>query len=249
MKKSLRILAICAVACSILTLSACSILSDLRATNTPSYLPTIPTDTTTVPNATVNNDTYQADPEIQDADNHHYDYPTYGDLITPADTPNQTGSSSGTEGPEDIKLPNADDLVDKVVGIMGGEVDEFLMNNYSSYSTYPLYTSKKFSQWFNGLACDANTRVAANTPAVGPSPYAVILIDPSDDLDIDTYAQELFKNANTYWNANCGKPEAIVKYAVKDGLILIVMTSTESVDADMIISAFAPEPDIGVATE
>ena len=139
---------------------------------------------------------------------------------------------------EEIDLPNADDLADIIADMLEGKLDRELDEKVGERSTYPLYTSKQFSQWFPGVACEKGTRIAANTPA-GSSPYAIVLIEPSEGTDAEELAGVLEEHVNVDW-ATPEKTE-IVKHSVKSGYILFVFTSPDAIDADAIVAAFEAE--------
>lgn len=145
-----------------------------------------------------------------------------GGIITP-------GGNGGGET-QDVPVTDAGDLVDRLAAICEGKTGEMMVDNHS------LSSSGMFSNWFGGMAYTEGTKVAVNAPMMGSIAHVILLIEPAEGVDAGEYAKELERNANPRWQI-CVSADT-VKYAVKDGLILFIMTNSEIVNADDVISAF-----------
>ena len=145
-----------------------------------------------------------------------------GGIITP-------GGNGGGET-QDVPVTDAGDLVDRLAAICEGKTGEMMVDNHS------LSSPGMFSNWFGGMAYTEGTKVAVNAPMMGSIAHVILLIEPAEGVDAGEYAKELERNANPRWQI-CVSADT-VKYAVKDGLILFIMTNSEIVNADDVISAF-----------
>ncbi len=145
-----------------------------------------------------------------------------GGIITP-------GGQGGDEPEEEIPVADAGDLVDKLDALCADNVDGMKV------STGSLNSSAIFANYFgHKVQYVEGMRVAVNSPDIMTKMHVVLLIEPTSDMNINEFATLLEENANLRW-ATCSAAD-VCKVAVKDGLILVVM-STEEV-ADAIVAAF-----------
>lgn len=146
------------------------------------------------------------------------------------DLPSIIIPGSGGGEAADVPVTDAGDLVDKLAEICDGKTGEMMVENCS------LPDSARFSSWFNGMEYTEGTKVAVNSPMIGSIAHVILLIQPADGVDAQEYAQELYANANPRWQI-CVEADT-VDYAVKDGLILFIMTNSDVVSAEDVIAAF-----------
>lgn len=135
-----------------------------------------------------------------------------------------------------------DELVEKLTAICDGKTGEMMVENIALTTLAENAGGKPsdfFGTWFPGASLPDGTLVALNQAIMMGQPHIVFLIQPAAGTKADDYAKELETNANPNWNV-CTTAN-FVKYEVKDGLILFVMTTTEdgsTIDAQGIIDAF-----------
>ena len=136
------------------------------------------------------------------------------------------GGSGQDEAPE-VPVTDAGDLVDKLDALCQGIV--------SGSFTESLRSSAAFANYFDGkLQYTEGMRVATNLLQMAPPAHIVMLIEAPQGVDAQAYAKELMDNANPRWMV-CAVAQS-VQTAVKDNLILFVMSSTENADA--LVAAF-----------
>lgn len=140
-----------------------------------------------------------------------------GGTVTP-------GAGGGEQ--EDIPVTDAGDLVD--------QLDAICSENVEGSFTVSLRSSGEFSNYFSGLAYTEGMRVAMNHLEMAPPAHVVMLIEVPEGEDAQAYAEKLSQNANPRWMI-CAMAES-VQYAVKDNLVLFVMSSEEIANA--VIAAF-----------
>ena len=140
-----------------------------------------------------------------------------GGTVTP-------GAGGGEQ--EDIPVTDAGDLVD--------QLDAICSENVEGSFTVSLRSSGEFSNYFSGLAYTEGMRVAMNHLEMAPPAHVVMLIEVPEGEDAQAYAEKLSQNANPRWMI-CAMAES-VQFAVKDNLVLFVMSSEEIANA--VIAAF-----------
>ncbi len=142
-----------------------------------------------------------------------------GGIVTPG--------QGGGDTTEDIPVTDAGDLVDQLDALCQGIVE-------GSF-TESLRSSGEFSNYFDGaVKYTEGMRVAMNHLEMAPPAHVVMLIEVPAGEDAKAYAKDLNDNANPRWMV-CASANS-VQYAVKDDLVLFVMSSTEIADA--VVAAF-----------
>ena len=142
-----------------------------------------------------------------------------GGIVTP-------GSQGGEEAP-DVPVADAGDLVDKLEALCADTVEGSFCAG--------LRNAGEFSNYFGGAVQYAQgQRVALNHLEMAPPAHVVMLLEPPEGQSAEDYARTLEQNANPRWLV-CATAES-VQAAVKDGLVLFVMSSEEIADA--VIAAF-----------
>ncbi len=133
-------------------------------------------------------------------------------------------------------------LVEKLTAICDGKTGEMMVENIA-LSTLAENAGGKpadfFGTWFPGASLPDGTLVAVNQAMMMGQAHIVFLIQPASGTKAEDYAKELESKANPSWNV-CTTAD-FVKYEVKDGLILFVMTTTKDgspIDAQGFIDAF-----------
>ena len=140
-----------------------------------------------------------------------------GGIVTP-------GAGGGEQ--EDIPVTDAGDLVD--------QLDAICSENVEGSFTVSLRSSGEFANYFNGLEYTEGMRVAMNHLEMAPPAHVVMLIEVPEGEDAESFGRELYDNANPRWMI-CATADS-VQYAVKDDLVLFVMSSEEIANA--VIAAF-----------
>lgn len=131
-----------------------------------------------------------------------------------------------------------DELVEKLEGIVDGKTGEMPVEttSFQRLADDGFETAGLWANWFGGMEVPEGALVAVNQPLMGQA-HVVLLIQPGEGTDADDLAAELEENANPNWMI-CMTADS-VEYAVKDGLILFVMTSSElGLDAGTFIDEF-----------
>lgn len=143
---------------------------------------------------------------------------------TPSIVPGFPGiAMPGQGGGEDIPVTDAGDLVDTLDALCKDNVTD---PNF----TESLRSSDSFANYFGGRVQYAEgMRVAVNHLEMAPPAHVAMLIEVPEGMDAEEYAGELEANAEPRWLI-CAAAES-VKVSVKDGLILVVMSSEEIADA------------------
>ncbi len=148
----------------------------------------------------------------------------------------------GNNNQEDKDRLTEEQLVDKLAAICDGKTGEMMVENIA-LSTLAENAGGKpadfFGTWFPGASLPDGTLVAINQAMMMGQAHIVFLIQPAAGTKAEDYAKELEAKANPSWNV-CTTAD-FVKYEVKDGLILFVMTTTKDgspIDAQGFIDAF-----------
>ena len=131
-----------------------------------------------------------------------------------------------------------DELVERLFGICEGRTGEMPVEttSFKRLSDDGFETAGLFANWFNGMEVPEGALVAVNQPMMGQA-HVVLLIQPGEGTTADDLLKELTDNANPAWNI-CMVADT-VEYAVKDGIILFLMTDSElGVDVQGILDAF-----------
>lgn len=136
----------------------------------------------------------------------------------------------GSGGSGNVSITDAGELVDRLAKLMDGKTGDMSVDNLS------LWSAAIFSNWFGGMEYTEGTKVAVHSPIASSIAHLVLLIEPAEGKDAEQYAKELKQSANPRWQT-CVEADT-VKYAVKDGIILFIMTDSQIVDADAIIADF-----------
>lgn len=157
-------------------------------------------------------------------------------------------AACGGDGDKESTVSNLTDeeLVEKLTAICDGKTGEMMVENVA-LSTLAENAGGKpedfFGTWFNGLALPQGTKVAINQALMMGQAHIVLLIQPGQGTKAEDFVKELESKANPNWNV-C-TTATFVKSAVKDGLILFVMTVDKDevtgdplVDAQGILDAF-----------
>ncbi len=129
-------------------------------------------------------------------------------------------------------------LVEKLQGIVDGKTGEMPVEttSFAALQDAGFETEGLFKNWFNNMDVPAGAKIAVNQPMMGQA-HVVLLIQPGEGQSADDLKAELEKNANPNWMI-CMTADSVAS-AVKDGLVLFVMTSSElGLDAQTFIDAF-----------
>lgn len=130
-------------------------------------------------------------------------------------------------------------LVEKLSAICDGKTGELMVEttSFAALKENGFETDGLFKNWFNNMDVPAGAKIAVNQPIMGQA-HVVLLIQPAEGTDINKLKSDLDANANPNWMI-CMTADSVAS-AVKDGLILFVMTSkTElGLDAQSFIDAF-----------
>ena len=132
-------------------------------------------------------------------------------------------------------------LLEKLQGIVDGKTGDMPVENisFTQLADMGADPSGLFGNWFNGMAIPEGAKIVVNNPMMMGQAHVVLLIQPAEGTDITKLEQELKDNANPRWNI-CTEAN-FVESAVKDGLILFMMTTTggdSQIDAQGILDAF-----------
>lgn len=129
-------------------------------------------------------------------------------------------------------------LVEKLAGIMDGKTGDLMVENisFAELADMGVETSGLFGNWFNGMAVPEGAKVAVNQAMMMGQAHVVLLIQPAEGTDINKLEQDLKANANPRWNV-CTEADSVGS-AVKDGLIIFVMTTSSLTTAEAIIADF-----------
>ncbi len=129
-------------------------------------------------------------------------------------------------------------LVEKLSAICDGKTGEMPVEttSFAALKENGFETDGLFKNWFNNMDVPAGAKIAVNQPIMGQA-HVVLLIQPAEGQSANDLKAELEKNANPGWMI-CMTADSVGS-AVKDGLILFVMTSSElGLDAQTFIDAF-----------
>ena len=131
-----------------------------------------------------------------------------------------------------------EELVAKLTAICDGKTGEMPVEttSFAALQENVFETDGLFKNWFNNMDVPAGAKIAVNQPIMGQA-HVVLLIQPGEGTDIEKLKTDLDSNANPGWMI-CMTADSVGS-AVKDGLILFVMTSSElGLDAQTFIDAF-----------
>ena len=132
-----------------------------------------------------------------------------------------------------------EELVDKLSAICDGKTGEMPVEttSFAALSENGFETDGLFKNWFNNMDVPEGAKIAVNQPMMGQA-HVVLLIQPGEGQSADELKAELDKNANPNWMI-CMTADSVAS-AVKDGLVLFVMTSKAELglDAQSFIDAF-----------
>lgn len=134
--------------------------------------------------------------------------------------------------------PTDEELVEKLSAICEGKTGEMPVEttSFAALKDAGFETDGLFKNWFNNMDVPAGAKVAVNQPMMGQA-HVVLLIQPGEGQTAEDLKAELEKNANPGWMI-CMTADSVGS-AVKDGLVLFVMTSSElGLKAQDFIDAF-----------
>ncbi len=130
-------------------------------------------------------------------------------------------------------------LVEKLTAICDGKTGELMVEttSFAALKDAGFETDGLFKNWFNNMDVPAGAKIAVNQPMMGQA-HVVLLIQPAEGTDINKLKADLDANANPNWMI-CMTADSVAS-AVKDGLILFVMTSKVELglDAQSFVDAF-----------
>ena len=130
-------------------------------------------------------------------------------------------------------------LVEKLSAICDGKTGEMMVEttSFAALKENGFETDGLFKNWFSNMDVPAGAKIAVNQPIMGQA-HVVLLIQPAEGTDINKLKADLDSNANPNWMI-CMTADSVAS-AVKDGLILFVMTSKAELglDAQAFIDAF-----------
>ncbi len=153
----------------------------------------------------------------------------------PETKPEETKPSEG----EPAARLTDDELVAKITAICDGKTGEMPVENtsFAALKEAGFETEGLWANWFSGMAVPEGADIAVNQPVMGQA-HVVLLIQPAEGASAEDLKAELDKNANPNWMI-CMTADSVAS-AVKDGLVLFVMTSKEELglDAQSFIDAF-----------
>ncbi len=144
----------------------------------------------------------------------------------------------GDNNQEDKDRLTDEQLVEKLQGIVDGKTGELPVEttSFAALQENGFETEGLFKNWFNNMDVPAGAKIAVNQPMMGQA-HVVLLIQPGEGQSANDLKAELDKNANPNWMI-CMTADSVAS-AVKDGLVLFVMTSSElGLDAQTFVDAF-----------
>ncbi len=144
----------------------------------------------------------------------------------------------GGEQGENASNLTDEELVEKLSAICEGKTGEMPVEttSFAALKDAGFETDGLFKNWFNNMDVPAGAKVAVNQPMMGQA-HVVLLIQPGEGQSAEDLKAELEKNANPGWMI-CMTADSVGS-AVKDGLVLFVMTSSElGLKAQDFIDAF-----------
>ena len=144
----------------------------------------------------------------------------------------------GGEQGENASNLTDEELVEKLSAICEGKTGEMPVEttSFAALKDAGFETDGLFKNWFNNMDVPARAKVAVNQPMMGQA-HVVLLIQPGEGQSAEDLKAELEKNANPGWMI-CMTADSVGS-AVKDGLVLFVMTSSElGLKAQDFIDAF-----------
>lgn len=164
----------------------------------------------------------------------------------PQDTEGATEpqDTEGTTEPQETEPPvqntvlTDDELVEKLAAICEGKTGEMPVEttSFEKLAADGFETAGFWGNWFNGMAVPEGALIAVNQPMMGQA-HVVLLIQPAEGQSAEDLLAQMKDNANPNWMI-CMTADS-VDSAVKDGLVLFVMTSTElGLNAQSFIDAF-----------
>ena len=132
-------------------------------------------------------------------------------------------------------------LLEKIQSITDGKTGDTPVENISFAQLADMGADPAglFGNWFNGMAVPEGAKVVVNQAMMMGQAHVVLLIQPAEGTDITQLQKDLTANTNPRWNI-CTEAN-FVESAVKDGLILFMMTTTggeSKIDAQGILDAF-----------
>lgn len=147
------------------------------------------------------------------------------------------GDADGDSGSTVSNLTD-EELVDKLAAICEGKTGEMPVEttSFAALEEIEIETAGFWKNWFNNMDVPEGAKIAVNQPLVG-DPHVVLLIQPGEGMSAEDLKAELDKNANPGWMI-CMRADEVAS-AVKDGLVLFVMTSSEmGLNAQSFVDAF-----------
>ncbi len=158
---------------------------------------------------------------------------------TNASEPPKTEASEPPETDPPAARLTDEELVARITAICDGKTGEMPVENtsFAALKEAGFETEGLWANWFNGMAIPEGADIAVNQPIMGQA-HVVLLIQPAVGASAEELKAELDKNANPNWMI-CMTADSVAS-AVKDGLVLFVMTSKEELglDAQSFIDAF-----------
>ncbi len=148
------------------------------------------------------------------------------------------GGKEGEDGGSAVSALTDEELVDKLTAIVDGKTGEMPVEttSFAALEESGFDPNGLFSNWFNGMAVPEGAKIAVNQPLMGQA-HVVLLIQPGEGTKADDLKADLDANANPGWMI-CMTADSVAS-AVKDGLVLFVMTSGElGLDAQTFVDAF-----------
>lgn len=154
-----------------------------------------------------------------------------------SEPPKTDGEPPKTDSEPAARLTD-EELVAKLTAICDGKTGEMPVEttSFTALKESGFETDGLFKNWFNNMDVPEGAMIAVNQPLMGQA-HVVLLIQPAEGTSAEDLKAELDKNANPNWMI-CMTADS-VSSAVKDGLVLFVMTSKDlGLDAQSFIDAF-----------
>ncbi len=136
------------------------------------------------------------------------------------------GGGEDKEGGSAASNLTDEQLVEKLGAIVEGKTGELPVEttSFAALKESGFEVEGLFKNWFNNMDVPEGAKIAVNQPLMGQA-HVVLLIQPGEGTSAEDLKAELDKNANPNWMI-CMTADS-VDSAVKDGLVLFVMTSSE----------------------